>query len=158
MFVLDDRLVKDSYILGRFPLSLLLLSRDANYPWCILVPEREDTYELYHLNEKDQLQLVQESNRLAEVMSSTFAADKMNVAALGNIVKQLHIHHVARSTQDAAWPQPIWGAVPALEYKGNALQERISKLTAALAGNGFTVFPKDYKYQPAGPSSQKIDC
>lgn len=158
MFVLDDRLLKDSYVLGRFSLSLLLLAKDANYPWCILVPEREDTFELYHLQEADQQQLTKESNHLAEVMNGIFNADKMNVAALGNMVKQLHIHHIVRFSQDAAWPQPIWGAVGAISYKSDALLERISKLKSALVGTDFTPFPEDYKYKPEGPSAQKIDC
>ena len=90
MFSLHPPLLADSVIVGKFPLSLLLLSKDANYPWCILVPEREDIREIHHLDDEDQLQLVKESCRLSEVMTSLFDAHKMNVAALGNMVPQLH--------------------------------------------------------------------
>ncbi len=158
MFILDERLVNESFILGRFKLSLLLLAKDANYPWCILVPERENMFELYHLDDTDRKQFFRESNRLSEVMSSRFNADKMNVAALGNVVKQLHIHHIARFTDDTAWPQPIWGACPAKEYTAELLKVRRDKLTAALMGSDFTAFPEDYTYLPSGPNSEKIDC
>ena len=138
MFSLHPRLVADSVIVGRFSLSILLLSKDANYPWCILVPEREDIRELHHLESQDQLQLVIESCRLSEVMTSLFDAHKMNVAALGNMVPQLHLHHVARFTHDPAWPQPIWGKVPAKDYSEADLAERVKRLQAALVGDDFT--------------------
>lgn len=139
MFELHPRLAQDSVVIGEFDLSLLLLSRDANYPWCILVPKCEDIYEIHHLNEEEQLQLIRESCRLSEVMTSIFDADKMNVAALGNVVRQLHVHHIARFTDDPAWPQPIWGKLPAKEYTEEAFAERIKRLQNALVGEGFKV-------------------
>jgi len=139
MFELHPRLAQDSQVIGEFDLSLLLLSRDANYPWCILVPKREEVYEIHHLSEEEQLQLIRESCRLSEVMTSVFDADKMNVAALGNVVRQLHIHHIARFTDDPAWPQPIWGKLPAKEYSAEAFAERIKRLQNALVGDGFRV-------------------
>lgn len=139
MFELHPRLAQDSIVIGEFELSLLLLSRDANYPWCILVPKREDIYEIHHLSEEEQLQLIRESCRLSEVMTSLFDADKMNVAALGNVVRQLHIHHIARFTDDPAWPQPIWGKLPAKEYEAHDFAERIKRLQNALVGEGFKV-------------------
>jgi diadenosine tetraphosphate (Ap4A) HIT family hydrolase len=139
MFELHPRLSQDSAIIGEFDLSLLLLSRDANYPWCILVPKCEDIYEIHHLSEEEQLQLIRESCRLSEVMTSVFDADKMNVAALGNVVRQLHVHHIARFTDDPAWPQPIWGKLPAKEYTEEAFAERIKRLQNALVGEGFKV-------------------
>ncbi len=139
MFELHPRLAQDSAVIGEFDLSLLLLSRDANYPWCILVPKCEDIYEIHHLGEEEQLQLIRESCRLSEVMTSVFDADKMNVAALGNVVRQLHIHHIARFTDDPAWPQPIWGKLPAKEYTEEAFSERIKRLQNALVGEGFKV-------------------
>jgi diadenosine tetraphosphate (Ap4A) HIT family hydrolase len=139
MFELHPRLAQDSVAIGEFDLSLLLLSRDANYPWCILVPKREDIYEIHHLDEEEQLQLIRESSRLSEVMTSVFDADKMNVAALGNVVRQLHVHHIARFTDDPAWPQPIWGKLPAKEYSQAELAERIKRLQNALVGEGFKV-------------------
>jgi diadenosine tetraphosphate (Ap4A) HIT family hydrolase len=139
MFELHPRLLQDSIIIGEFDLSLLLLSRDANYPWCILVPKREDIYEIHHLSEEEQLQLIRESCRLSEVMTSLFDADKMNVAALGNVVRQLHIHHIVRFTDDLAWPQPIWGKLPAKDYTAEQLAECIKRLQNALVGEGFKV-------------------
>lgn len=139
MFELHPRLAQDSAVIGEFDLSLLLLSRDANYPWCILVPKREDIYEIHHLTEEEQLQLIRESCRLSEVMTSLFDADKMNVAALGNVVRQLHVHHIARFTDDPAWPQPIWGKLPAKEYYPAEFAERVKRLQNALVGEGFKV-------------------
>lgn len=139
MFELHPRLAQDTVTVGRFTLSLLLLSKDANYPWCILVPEREDVYEIHHLSEEDQLQLIRESCRLSEVMTSLFDAHKMNVAALGNVVRQLHIHHIARFPDDPAWPQPIWGKVNQVDYSPEELQDRIKRLQNALVGEGFEI-------------------
>ena len=139
MFELHPRLAQDSIVIGEFDLSLLLFSRDANYPWCILVPKREDIYEIHHLTEDEQLQLIRESCRLSEVMTSLFDADKMNVAALGNVVRQLHVHHIARFTDDPAWPQPIWGKLPAKDYDSEELSERIKRLQNALVGEGFVI-------------------
>jgi diadenosine tetraphosphate (Ap4A) HIT family hydrolase len=137
MFELHPRLLQDSLVIGEFDLSLLLLSRDANYPWCILVPKREDIYEIHHMSEEDQLQLMRESCRLSEVMTSVFDADKMNVAALGNVVRQLHVHHIARFVDDAAWPQPIWGVQPPKAYVSDALTQTAKRLQNALVGEGF---------------------
>lgn len=139
MFELHPRLAQDSAVIGEFELCLLLLSRDANYPWCILVPKCEDIYEIHHLSEEEQLQLIRESCRLSEVMTSVFDADKMNVAALGNVVRQLHVHHIARFTDDPAWPQPIWGKLPAKQYTETEFAERIKRLQNALVGEGFKV-------------------
>lgn len=139
MFQLHPQLAADSIVIGRFDLSLLLLSKDANYPWCILVPQCEDVFEIHHLSEQDQLQLIRESCRLAEVMTSLFDAHKMNIAALGNMVRQLHVHHIARFENDAAWPSPIWGKVPAKNYDPEAFAERVKCLQNALVGDGFSV-------------------
>lgn len=137
MFELHPRLAADTVPVGRFPLSLLLLSKDANYPWCILVPQREDVFEIHHLSEEDQQQLMRESCRLAEVMTSVFDAHKMNVAALGNVVRQLHLHHIARFESDPAWPQPIWGQKPESQYTEYQLEDRLEHLRAALVGEDF---------------------
>lgn len=138
MFQLHPQLATDSIVIGRFNLSLLLLSKDANYPWCILVPQVDDVFEIHHLAEEEQVQLIRESCRLAEVMTSLFDAHKMNVAALGNVVRQLHVHHIARFKGDAAWPQPIWGKLPAKPYGAGELEERAKRLQNALVGEGFS--------------------
>ena len=158
MFSLDSRLRDDSFIIGRFPLSLLLLSRDANYPWCILVPERENTYELYHLADEDQVQLVRESSRLTEVMNSIFDADKMNIATLGNVVPQLHLHHVARYQSDPAWPGPVWGKVEPKSYEPEALKALVEKITNALAGENFTAIAEGGDIATKTVQRPTIDC
>lgn len=139
MFELHPRLAADSVVIGRFDLSLLLLSKDANYPWCILVPQVEDVFEIHHLSEEEQIQLMRESCRLSEVMTSLFDAHKMNVAALGNVVRQLHVHHIARFENDPAWPQPVWGKLPTKDYASLQWAERVKRLQNALVGEGFTV-------------------
>lgn len=137
MFELDSRLAQDTYLLGEFDLSLVLLNKDANFPWCILVPKREAVYDLHQLGEEDQQQFMRESNRLSLAMMKLFGAYKMNVAALGNVVRQLHVHHIARFPEDAVWPQPVWGKLAAIDYTEAELTERISGLRQFLSGEGF---------------------
>jgi diadenosine tetraphosphate (Ap4A) HIT family hydrolase len=132
MSTLHPQLAKDCLTLGDFPLSHLLLLKDANYPWFILVPKREDISEIYQLSEADQQQLTVESSLLARLLAEQFKADKMNIAALGNMVPQLHIHHVVRYRDDVAWPGPVWGAVPAKNYSDQVLQQVIGRLRTVL--------------------------
>jgi len=113
---MDSRLQQDTCVLGDFPLCRLLLSKDANYPWFILVPRREAVSELFDLSQEDQAQFWKETTYLAEVLKREFSADKMNVATLGNVVSQMHMHVIVRHQQDAAWPAPVWGKLPAIEY------------------------------------------
>ncbi len=137
MFVLDDRLKSDCVEVGELMLCKILLMKDANYPWVILVPMREDISEIYELDELDQEQLIWESTYVSKVLSSIFLADKMNIAALGNVVAQLHIHHVVRTTDDPAWPNPVWGAVPAKGYLKDALDERVKMIREAMTTSVF---------------------
>lgn len=137
-FELDPQLQSDTVILGEFPLSLVLMSRDANYPWCILVPRRKGVYAIHHLAEEDRQQLMRESCHLAEVMADLFVPDRMNVGALGNVVAQLHMHHVARFKNDPVWPRPVWGAVEPKAFAEDELKSRVSRLRSALAGDDFT--------------------
>jgi diadenosine tetraphosphate (Ap4A) HIT family hydrolase len=125
---IHERLQQDCLVVGRFPLCHLLLMQDANYPWFILVPDREDITEIYQLDAADQLQLTRESAMLAAVLAEQFHADKINIAAIGNLVPQLHVHHVVRYRTDAAWPAPVWGAVPATPYTEEALSGVVCKL------------------------------
>lgn len=129
---LHPQLAKDCLPVGRFPLCRLLLMRDANYPWFILVPDREDITEIHHLDGADQLQLLHESSVLAAVLEQAFHADKLNVAALGNVVPQLHVHHIVRYHDDPAWPAPVWGRVPAQSYSDAALAGVMEKLRSGL--------------------------
>lgn len=137
MFELHEQLKKDTVIVGRFELSLLLLHRDSQYPWLILVPQRQDLTEIHHLGADDRQQLMAESCQLAEVMVDLFSPRKMNIAALGNMVPQLHIHHIARFEKDPAWPHPVWGRVAPVPYTDTMLFERLQLLRHALAGNVF---------------------
>lgn len=137
MFELDERLQRDTVLVGRFPLSLLLLNKDANYPWCILVPAREAVREIYELAVCDRQQLLDESSQLAIALSELFSPDKLNIAALGNVVPQLHLHHIARYRSDPAWPAPVWGAVPPLDYPAGKLLERRRLIAEHLAGVDF---------------------
>lgn len=140
-FELHPQLAADCLRLGRFPLCELLLSRDANYPWFILVPMRAGLSEVYQLSESDQQQLLCESSSLAAFLAERFAADKLNIAALGNVVPQLHIHHIVRYRSDAAWPAPVWGQVPAKPYTAQALAELRARLDALQElGLGFEAY------------------
>ncbi|NOY13186.1 MAG: HIT domain-containing protein [Deltaproteobacteria bacterium] len=116
MFELDPRLQADTIPLGDFPLCRLLLMNEQSYPWFILVPRREKSREIHRLSETDQGQLWRESARLSRWMESAFKFDKLNIAALGNVVSQLHLHHVGRRIGDPAWPGPVWGQHPPVPY------------------------------------------
>ena len=135
MFVLDSRLQQDTVPIGDFPLCRLLLMNDVHYPWFILVPRREDVSELFQLDVGDQQALWQETTRLAEILKDTFAADKMNVATLGNMVNQLHMHVIVRRREDAAWPAPVWGKQPAKPYSEEQVVTIKAKLSLVLAEN-----------------------
>ena len=116
MIKLHPQLEKDCIVLGEFSLCILLLLNDANYPWFILVPKREDIKELHQLSKTEQQLFLQESMFLSQCMERIFHPDKLNIAALGNVVPQLHIHHIARFTTDVCWPEPVWGKVAAIPY------------------------------------------
>ena len=134
-FELDSRLDRDCLVVGDFPLCRLLLMNDSRYPWCILVPRVADVQEVYQLDEADQQQLLLESSGLARTLQALFFADKMNIAALGNVVAQLHIHHIVRYRSDAAWPAPVWGKHAAQPYQSEELAEVMDKLAQGLADN-----------------------
>lgn len=138
MFELHPRLAEDSSYLGDLPLCAVLLAKDANYPWFILVPRVPGITEIYQLDEAQREALMGESCAFAQRLQRAFAADKLNVAALGNMVPQLHLHHIARYQSDAAWPGPVWGAVPARAYPADERRAVIEKMSAALAGLPFT--------------------
>ena len=132
MFELDGRLAADTFVLGSTSLSRVLLMNDARFPWLILVPERADVSEPFELSDADQAQLWQESMRLGEAMKAHFAADKLNIAALGNQVAQLHVHHIARFHTDDAWPGPVWGVGSAVPYSDAARDALIGELRSLL--------------------------
>ena len=132
MINIHPQLQNDCVHIGHFSLSQLLLSKDANYPWFILVPNRKDITEIYQLSHEDQVQLISESSYLAEVLKNNFNADKINIGALGNVVPQLHIHHIARYKNDIAWPAPIWGHSSAKDYSVEVFDDVINKLRQGL--------------------------
>jgi diadenosine tetraphosphate (Ap4A) HIT family hydrolase len=139
MFELHAQLQADTYVIGKFALSWVLLHKDATYPWVILVPARNDLQEIYHLDSDDQVSLLRESCHLSEIMVDLFAPKKLNIAAIGNLVSQLHLHHVARFDTDPAWPKPIWGLLPATPYTDELRDLRINQLRCALQGKDFIV-------------------
>lgn len=126
--ILHEQLKQDCFVIGRFPLSLLLLMNDSQYPWFILVPQRTGVGEIHHLSEADQQQLIRESSQLATYIETAFKADKINIAALGNVVPQLHIHHIVRYVTDPAWPAPVWGKFQATPYDDAQAAAMITRL------------------------------
>jgi len=128
---LHPKLAEDCIRLGRFELCHLLLMNDSSYPWFILVPDRDDVREIIDLEPADRRRLLDESCRLSEFLVQTFSGDKLNVAAIGNLVPQLHLHHVVRFKSDRAWPSPVWGRFPALAYSASAVADIRFKLAAA---------------------------
>ena len=135
MIEIHSQLAADCVLLGRLPLCHLLLMNDRQYPWFILVPARADIREIYQLDIDDRLQLLDESCGLSEFLMEVYAGDKLNVAALGNQVPQLHLHHIVRYATDAAWPAPIWGKHAPKAYRPAAIDKiRTLLSTAALEG------------------------
>ena len=130
-FQLHPQLEQDTVSIGRFALCRVLLMNESRYPWVILVPERPDVREIYALPESDQLQLMRESSALAGHLDRIFAADKINIAAIGNVVQQLHLHHVVRFRHDAAWPAPVWGRFAPQPYTEAALDRMMAALQLA---------------------------
>jgi diadenosine tetraphosphate (Ap4A) HIT family hydrolase len=131
-FVLHERLAADTLELGDLALCRVLLTNDARYPWVILVPRVAGLRELHHLEREDRVRLQDESCRVAECLERLFRPDKLNVASLGNLVPQYHLHHVARFTDDPAWPGPVWGHGPAVVYDPAVLEERLRAIRAFL--------------------------
>jgi len=123
MFQLHPRLLQDSIAIGKFNLTELRLINDGQYPWFILVPMRSDISEIYQLSDIDQQLLQQESSLLTKILADLYKADKMNIAAIGNIVPQLHIHHIVRYKTDIAWPAPVWGKFDAVPYTEQQIEK-----------------------------------
>ena len=127
-FVLDERLISDTYFITNLSLCSILLMNDARYPWIIAVPRRNRIKEIYELKSRDQLLLLREINLMAEIIKSKFKSDKINIGAMGNIVPQLHIHIVGRKENDPAWPAPVWGFGTPLTYEKKNADEIIINL------------------------------
>lgn len=110
---LHPQLEADTVAVGDLPLCRVLAVRDGHFPWLLLVPRREGAGEIIDLDEVEQAQLMTEISRAARALKTITACDKLNIAALGNVVPQLHIHVIARRRGDSAWPKPVWGQAPA---------------------------------------------
>jgi diadenosine tetraphosphate (Ap4A) HIT family hydrolase len=128
MFRLALPLENDCQIVDNLPLCQVLLMKDLNYPWLILVPRVDNAKDIIDLNLDDQAQLWRESALVSECLRSLYQPDKLNVAAIGNMVSQLHVHHVVRYKDDLAWPKPVWGFSEAKPYDQDQLTQTVSLL------------------------------
>ena len=129
---LHPQLAADTAAVGDLFLSRVLVINDANYPWLLLVPRRADVSEIIDLAPDEQLLLMSEVARVGTVVKSLTRCDKLNVAALGNVVPQLHVHVIARFGRDPAWPRPVWNALPPRPYEARALEGFVERLRDAL--------------------------
>lgn len=131
-FMLHPQLAADTVALASLALCEVRLMNDANYPWLVLVPRVAQARELIDLDADQQAKLLHEIGACSRALQQVFAPYKLNVATLGNMVEQLHVHVIARERGDAAWPAPVWGRVPALPYIADVLTQRLARLRAAL--------------------------
>ena len=119
-FLLDSRLEADTYFIGELILNRVLLMDDSRFPWAILVPKRANIREIIDLELRDRAMLYRETESVMEAMKRLFSPTKLNVAALGNMVPQLHMHVIARFDDDQAWPKPIWSVGQRVRYEPDA--------------------------------------
>ena len=131
-FILHSKLAADTFEVLSLEVSQLLLMNDARYPWLILVPQVSGMRDLHNLSTKQYQAVTQEIVQVSEVLESLAQAHKMNVGALGNMVPQLHIHIIARQTNDAAWPAPVWGVGEAQPYSQDAAKTLIQQIAGKL--------------------------
>lgn len=132
MFTLHPTLQKDTVEVARLDICHVLLIRDKTYPWLILVPHKEGLRDLDDLSTDELIQVMAEVDRVSKAMKRIFHPYKMNIAALGNVVEQLHIHVIARFKDDPAWPAPVWGAGPSVDYDENERNRLITKIHSEL--------------------------
>lgn len=129
---LHPQLADDTHPLAQFALCEVRLMDDANHPWLILVPRVENTVEVIDLDAAQQAQLMQEIDRASRALQTAVKPHKLNVAALGNVVPQLHVHVIARFHDDIAWPRPVWGMATAQPYSPELLIARVEVLRDAI--------------------------
>ena len=132
MFELHPRLIAETVTVTDWPLCRVLLMNDSTYPWLVLVPRQKDVAEITDLSPEDQLVLMGEIAKASTALRALTSPHRINVAALGNMVAQLHVHVIARFTDDPAWPKAVWGAVPTVPYTPDALEAKLAELRAAL--------------------------
>lgn len=133
-FTLDERLAADTQPVADLPLCRVLLMNDTRYPWAILVPRHASISEVFELSAADQQQLWREATYLGEAMKTALGGDKLNIASLGNVVSQLHIHVVVRRRTDATWPAPVWGNGSPEPYDLDGLAQMRDQLLAHIQG------------------------
>jgi diadenosine tetraphosphate (Ap4A) HIT family hydrolase len=126
MFELDKTLKKDTFFVKDLELCQLLLLNNKHYPWLVLVPKRADKTEIFELSEDEQILLSREVNKISKMSKEIFKADKINIAAFGNVVSQLHIHIISRYKNDRVFPDPVWLDKEKKEY-GNSYEKEIIK-------------------------------
>jgi len=131
-FRLDEQLANDTTLVGDLPLSSVLLMNDSRFPWAIVVPRREGLVDLHDMTEADRNRLMSESVAVSIALQKLTGAAKMNIAALGNVVRQLHVHVIARQQDDEAWPRPIWGVGTSTPYADGEAQACAAALKGAL--------------------------
>lgn len=134
-FTLDERLQADCFEVADLTLSRLLLLDNETVPWLILVPKIADVTELIDLTAEQQSQLLDEINQVSQIVKRLFSPDKLNVAAIGNVVKQLHVHVIGRYKNDPVWPSPVWGNLQDQPYHEEQLQTRLALIRNALKAN-----------------------
>lgn len=132
MFTLDSRLENDTLFIANLKISRLLLMNDKNYLWLILVPQKANLTELTDLDFSEQMEVLKEINLIAEILKKNFPCDKLNIAALGNVVSQLHIHVIARTKNDAAFPRPVWGNSVLKPYEKNEAEGLVAKIKSLI--------------------------
>lgn len=132
-FELHPQLEADTVEVGDMELCRVLLMNDSRYPWLILVPKRPKIVEVYELDTEDQVELAYEVTRVGKVMMELLDGHKLNVAALGNMVPQFHVHIIVRQEDDPAWPAPVWGHSPAVPHTSTQLENRLTLIRKALA-------------------------
>lgn len=131
-FELHPQLAADTFLVGNLPLCRVLLMNESRYPWLILVPQRYGISEIYQLSTAERTQLWEESDLVSRQLMYLFKGDKLNIAALGNVVPQLHLHHIVRFKTDVAWPAPVWGKFKPDAYTAAAAETLLLQLRQAL--------------------------
>ena len=126
-FLLNEKILNDTKLICELPLCKFLLMNDSNYPWFILVPRRPNIVELLDLSQEDRIQLDSETVEVSRFINDSFKPDKINIATLGNIVSQFHLHIIARFSNDKAWPEPVWGKFPSKNYASSELKIILNK-------------------------------
>jgi diadenosine tetraphosphate (Ap4A) HIT family hydrolase len=132
IFEINPQLANDTVSIGDLPLSRILLMNESQFPWFILVPRRAQISEPYQLKDVDIMRLNNESMSISRFMMNYFGGDKLNIASLGNLVPQLHIHHIVRRHSDAVWPKPVWGNYRPSPYSKSSLVDAKQQIVAQL--------------------------